>query len=324
MKPISSDNRTSHKKTIIHSIIVLLLLLCAYFAYTLGSMFSPARITEDVFVEIPEGYSVSQTAILLEERNVIRSATGMKIMNRIDQLSVKSGVYKFDEGLHSLPEVRQRLHTADYGDVFVIVTIPEGSNRQEIADIIERSDLEVTATEFLSLSSGMEGYLFPDTYFFLPNATAQEIVDELTETFNEKTEDINTSQRSFDDIVTMASIVEKESGSDPVEMATVAGILWKRIDKGMPLQVDAPFLFTQGKTSAQLTTSDLRADGPYNTYTRRGLTPTPIGNPGLQALEATVNPIESVYFFYLHDNNGGIHYGVTHDDHVRNKNTYLR
>lgn len=304
------------------------MVLAAVFAYLVGIAFSPVYVAEDTLVEIQEGYSVSEAASVLEEQNVIHSARALKVLNRLNPLSVKSGVYKFSEGRHHLQEVRTRLDRADYGDVFVTITIPEGSNRKEIAAILKRSELAVDTSEFLSLTTNFEGYLFPDTYHFLPTVTVEEIVEELTETFAMRTEDLKReiaqSPRSLDDIITMASIVEKESGSDPVEMATVAGILWKRIDQGIPLQVDAPFLFSLGKTSAQLTTADLQTDSPYNTYTNRGLPPTPIGNPGMKALTATLNPIDTVYFFYLHDTNGGIHYGVTHDDHVKNKNNYLR
>jgi UPF0755 protein len=323
-----NNTKLSYKKTIINSVIVFLLLLAAFCVYRVGSMFSPLIISESVVVEIPEGYSISQAATLLEQNTIIRSAAAVKIMNRVQPLSVKSGLYEFTEGSHSLQEVRMRLHNADYGDIYISLTIPEGSSRNEIVQIINRSELDIDTDEFLSLTQGREGYLFPDTYSVLPGTTAAELVEQFDETFALRTKDIRqqgvTPQRSFEDIIIMASLIEKEAGSDPVEMATIAGILWKRIDIGMPLQVDAPFLFTAGKTSAQLTTADLRTDGPYNTYTNRGLTPTPIGNPGIQAINAATNPLDSVYFFYLHDTNGGIHYGVTHRDHVNNKNTYLR
>ena len=104
----------------------------------------------------------------------------------------------------------------------------------------------------------------------------------------------------------------------------ISGILWKRIKEKMPLQIDAPFLYERGKGSAQLSRADLTEDSLYNTYTRTGLTPTPIGNPGYDSLYAAAHPISSEYYFYLHGSDGRIHYGKTYSEHLKNKRIYLR
>ncbi|MDQ5953030.1 MAG: hypothetical protein QG551_258, partial [Patescibacteria group bacterium] len=105
---------------------------------------------------------------------------------------------------------------------------------------------------------------------------------------------------------------------------TISGILWKRIDKGMRLQVDATLKYITGKPSSRLTLKDLGEDHPYNTYTNDGLPPGPIGSPSLKAIKSALYPIPSPYFFYLHDNSGGVHYAVNFDQHKQNKNNYLR
>jgi UPF0755 protein len=279
-------------------------------------------------ITIPEGYSLEQTAQELHEQNIIISPNLFLLYARINPFVVKAGTYQFNQGNYSLTEVTHRLAQADYGDIYLRLTIPEGSSRSEIAEILKASELDINPDEFLQQSAGLEGYLFPETYFFLPDDTVDVVIDTMTNTFDktidELQEGINQSGRSLEDLVIMASIIEKEATSDPAEQKIVSGILWKRIDENMLLQVDAPFLFTEGKTSAQLSLTDLRQDGPYNTYTRLGLTPTAIGNPGASALEAAIYPTDSLYYFYLHDRNGIIRYGVTHDDHVRNKQRYLR
>ena len=104
----------------------------------------------------------------------------------------------------------------------------------------------------------------------------------------------------------------------------ISGILWKRLDEGMPLQIDCTFQYVNGKNTFQLSLDDLKIDSPYNTYKYRGLTPTPISNPGLDSLRAAVTPIESKYYYFLSDKEGVMHYGITHDQHVANKNKYLR
>ena len=306
---------------------ILLLVVLVVVLYSILQTFSSVSISEERIITIPEGYTVSETISLLDESGLIRSPLGFRLSSYLDPLVVKSGSYHFEPGAHRLWDIRERLATADYGDVYVSITIPEGSTIQDISDILANSDLDIDTDTFLRKTQGKEGYLFPDTYFFLPGDDEYDVIEKLEETFEDNIQELEQelgTQVAREDIVTMASIIEKEAGRSLEEMRMVSGILWKRIEVGMPLQVDAPFLFTLGKTSAQLTLEDLRTDGPYNTYTNLGLPPTPIVNPGLDALTAAMDPLESLYFFYLHDTNGNIHYGVTHDDHVRNKNRYLR
>ena len=121
----------------------------------------------------------------------------------------------------------------------------------------------------------------------------------------------------------MASILEEEARSFE-DKQIVAGILWKRLDNDMALQVDAPFVYLLGKGSADLTLDDLKTDSPYNTYLYRGLTPTPISNPGLESLRAAVEPIASEHLFYLSDADGVMHYAEDFEQHKRNKELYLR
>lgn len=121
----------------------------------------------------------------------------------------------------------------------------------------------------------------------------------------------------------MASIVEEE-GKSAKDRAIISGILWKRLSKGMPLQVDAPFRYSVGKDSYTLTSEDLKVDGPYNTYTRKGLPPTPITNPGLEAILAAVRPVTTPYYFFLSEKDGTTHYAVNYDSHLQNKQIYLK
>jgi UPF0755 protein len=105
---------------------------------------------------------------------------------------------------------------------------------------------------------------------------------------------------------------------------TIAGILWKRLDEGMPLQVDAVFPYIFGDRPYDLTNGDLLTDSLYNTYKYAGLPPGPITNPGVVAIRAAVTPIETPYWFYLSDADGNMHYAVTHDEHLQNREKYLR
>lgn len=304
--------------------IVVLIVISIF----LLNFFSGIRLSEEKRITIPQGFSATRTAELLKTEGVIRSPLGFRFFYRSSSLSVKAGTYLFEEGTHKLSDVVQRLHSGDYGDVFIQITLREGISIKEMADIFEASSLTSFDKNIFLASVGNEGYFFPDTYLLLPETETEELINILTSAFDKKIEPllpmIESSSRSLSDFVTMASLIEKEAGSNLREKKIVAGILWKRLDRGMLLQVDAPFVYYQGKGSHQLSIADLQTDHPYNTYTRIGLPPTPIGNPGLSALEAAILPESSPYFYYLHDTIGNIHYGVTHDDHVRNKQRYLR
>jgi UPF0755 protein len=125
------------------------------------------------------------------------------------------------------------------------------------------------------------------------------------------------------DTLIMASIIEKEVQT-PEDMKRVAGILFNRMKIGMPLQVDSTLTYINQKTSATLTSADLKTDSPYNTYTRKGLPPTPICNPGINAILAVLNPTPSKDFYFLTTKDNTVIYAQTHDQHVANKQKYLR
>ncbi len=122
----------------------------------------------------------------------------------------------------------------------------------------------------------------------------------------------------------MASIIQAEAHAGYEEKQIISGILWNRLSKGMRLQVDATLKYYTGRGSADLTISDLSDDHPYNTYTRGGLPPTPIGNPGIDAIRAALHPKASEYLFYLHDSDGKIRYASTFEEHKKNISAYLK
>jgi UPF0755 protein len=168
--------------------------------------------------------------------------------------------------------------------------------------------------------------LFPDTYFFLPNATENTVIEAMRQDFDRHeitiAKEVAAFGRPLSDAVIMASIVEREA-SNPDDRRTIAGVLWNRIDRGMPLQTDVTFIYTLGKTDSQITMSDLQSDSLYNTYKHKGLPPTPIGSPSLDSLLSTVTPIKSNYLFYLADGQGVTHYCATFACQLQNERVYL-
>jgi len=185
------------------------------------------------------------------------------------------------------------------------ITLREGVTNQEIVDILNSKLKSFHKELFLNKAKDKQGYLFPDTYFFYPLTTTDEIFNTLSDNFIRRTKilnsEINQSGKKLSDIVTMASIVEKEShGKDDAQL--ISGVLWHRIRVGMPLQVDVD----------------------KSTYTAVGLPSHPISNPGLFSIEASLRPIDSSYLYYLHDKNGVVHFAVTFAEHKKNINRYLK
>jgi UPF0755 protein len=289
---------------------------------------APSDFPSKKIVTIKSGQYLSQVADNLEKANLIKSPFVLKVF--VIMLSghrqVQAGDYLFKEPQSSL-RIAYRLVKGLQELPKIKVTLFEGMTVKQMSVTLKKSIPDFDAETFLVLAKPYEGYLFPDTYFFYENVSPENVVAQLRDTFKQKIKTellaIQAYGKPLEDVIKMASIVEKEANGME-DRRIIAGILWKRIKIGMALQVDPPFYYDLNKDSASLTIKDLSTDTPYNTYTNKGLTPTPIGNPGLEAIEATVTPIETKYLFYLSDKKGIMHYAVDHDGHVANKNKYLR
>ncbi len=289
---------------------------------------APASFPAPYRLTIEEGQTLFSISRELKRDNVIRSSRLFEIWMIAlgTERTVSEGEYYFAKPLSSF-EIALRISGRQFGIERKKVTFPEGFTAKQMADRLAATFPGFDTTLFMTLAKGSEGYLFPDTYTFFPSVTPDVVVAILKRNFAEQLvpleQRIVTSGRKRADIITMASIIEKEADSAD-EMPIIAGILWKRFDKGMPLQVDAPFLYTLGKSSSELTRKDLTSNSPYNTYRNKGLPPTPISNPGIDAITAAISPTDSPYWYYLHDSDGVIHYASTYTEHKKNIARYLR
>lgn len=324
------DSLYSNKKNYFRrSAIVLLAVLALFVSISLMRYFllAPSTFPTPYQMTIERGQTLFSISKELSDDGAIRSRRifEMLMLSLGNDKSISHGEYYFDHPV-SVVEVAMRITGRDFGVERTRVTFPEGFTNKQIAARLENELHAFDTAKFLELSDKSEGYLFPDTYIFFPWTTPDIAFNTLRNTFDSKIEplkkDIASSKRSFSDIVIMASLIEKEAnGEDDREV--IAGILWKRIDKGIPLQVDAPFLYILGKESKELTKGDLAIDSPFNTYRNKGLTPSPIGNPGLASIKAALNPKESPYLYYLHDKDGNIYYARTYQEHLQNIKKHL-
>lgn len=220
---------------------------------------------------------------------------------------------------------------------------------------INRSEYPVLST--IPTKESLEGFLFPDTYSIFEEATPKEIIEKLLATFQKKInsispdstkqiyeipnyEELTVNEKpdmSLYQIITLASIVEKETGIDLSKLGsnqqdrlleerrTVAGIFLNRLLVGKALESDATVNYATGKQNASSEYKDLENNSPYNTYKFNGLPPGPICNPSLMSIEAVMNPIETDYFYFLHKQpSGEVVYSKTFEEHVNNKFKYLK
>ncbi len=181
---------------------------------------------------------------------------------------------------------------------------------------------------------GLEGYLFPDTYRIYASSSVTEVIEKMLANFDKKLtpkmrKDIEAQGRTIYDIVTLASLVEKEAPlnnqtGDNRDARIVAGIFLNRLSVGQALQSDATLSYIYNDNKAAHSGAELDIDSPYNTYKYRGLPPGPICNPGILAIEAAIYPIDTDYSYFLTTKDGDIVYAKTYDEHLRNKYKYLK
>lgn len=253
------------------------------------------------------------------------------------QYALKSGEYQ----LSPLMSIRDIADTIAFGGTNeVLVTIPPGFNLKQAEDrlvgagLTQKNELvnykfSDTPPPLLSdkpKASSLEGYLFPDTYRFFKDSELSDVVSKMISNLDNKlTPDlklaIKNSSHSTYEILTMASLIEKEVISD-ADREIVSGILWKRLETGVPLQVDATLVYITG--NQEIFQSDKKINSNYNTYFYRGLPVGPIASPGLSAIKAAIFPKASSYWYYLSARDGRTIFSVTLAEHNRNKLLYLK
>ncbi len=285
---------------------------------------APLSFKETTIV-IAKGDSVKLVAQKLKQERIIQSQvlfTNIVILFNLDS-KIVAGEYVFKKP-HTVFDVLKRISRGDYGIEVKKITLIEGLTVTEMADLFSKEFYNIKKEEFIEKALPYEGYLFPDTYYFIENVASEEIISKMRTTFDEKIaehEEILDSKKDLKDIVIMASIIEKEATHD--SMQDVSDILWHRIDISMPLQVDASFVYERNKHTFELSLEDLKTDSPYNTYVRYGLTPTPISNPGIAAIKAAAFPQPTKNLYFLTGYDGEMYYAKTLKEHNANKQKYL-
>ncbi len=289
---------------------------------------APADFPVDEVVAVPAGSTVQDIAKLMKANNFIKSELFFFAYFKFFQepVSLKASDYSFTKPL-KVDELIAVLAVGDYSMDLIKFTHIEGERVESVAKAASAVLPDFDENKFLDMAKSHEGKLFPETYFIPSNFSEEQLLELLLKTFQEKTESyeeqISAHDLSLDEIIILASILEREANTKESKQM-VAGILDNRLSIGMPLQVDASIEYVLDKPLSELTPEDLKIESPYNTYLNTGLPPTPIGNPGLEAIEAIISPTVSDYLFYITGNDGNFYYAKNFDEHRLNIARYLR
>lgn len=293
--------------------------------------------SDQVFI-VKEGSSLKEVAADLEKTGLITNKTLFVLWTRVKGYGkdIRAGEYSLSPGMAPV----QMIEILRKGLVILHpVTIPEGFTRDQIADALaakglagKRRFLELTQDKALLRQYGIsgpsfEGYLFPDTYHFSRGTPALAILDTMVKRFKQVVAPLmEVSQGTgmkFEEVVILASIVEKETGR-PEERPLIASVFLNRLRLGMRLESDPTVIYGMENFDGDLKKKDLADKTPYNTYVIHGLTPGPIANPGLESIKAVMNPARTDYLYFVSKNDGSHHFSKTLAEHNRAVEMYQK
>jgi len=334
------------KKTIIFLLIGISLLSGIFYFYFETYYGKTDRMREGLF-EVREGEGVWMIANNLEKEDLIAGKTFFFLYLKFHNKKIYPGKYHLS-GQMAIPEIALCLTKKE--EIIpeeVVLTFPEGWNLEKISQRIQKSGLKNSADfsvlaqnpayfkekygyAFLSelpQEATLEGFLFPDTYFFAPDSGSEEIIKKMLDNFDQKVDEsarkeIIRQKKSLYEVITLASILEMEVKTKE-DWELVSGIFWNRIKIGQPLQSCATLAYVLGVNKKQYTWEDTQTVSPYNTYLNQGWPPGPIGNPGSATLKAAIFPKDSDFNYFLNDpQTGRTIFSRTLEEHNQNKTKY--
>ena len=322
------------KKIIVILLIVAIVAgLCAY-----RYMMAPVALEGETVVTVEEASTTDDIGALLKEKGVIRSELGFKMQVKKDNAGadLKPGTYHF-KCENSLKDVVAALVSGP-AISGVKVTIPEGYNQQQIIDTLVEAGV-CSEAEFLDAAANgdygygylpapgdslrLQGFLFPETYYFAETDSAETVIAAMLAEFDknytaEMHQYLKDTGRTTVQWLTMASIVEKEAVVAE-DRPIIAGVFYNRLEQGMALQSCATIQYALGEVKPVLSIADTQIDSPYNTYTHTGLPPGPIASPGVESMQAALYPADTEYLYFVAKPNGAHIFSATYEEHMKAK-----
>lgn len=307
-------------------IILLVFIIAAIYPLYLSA---PTGLSDEKtrFV-VPMDTKQEDIIAMLKANNFIRNEQMFNFLAGIIRFpgQIEPGAYQLSHR-QTLWQIADTLLNHPYQKWIILVP---GLRREQTAEKLgKKFNWNQTKTQEF-LSNIQEGYLFPDTYLLNVDYTGKQFAQRLISNFNEKfsaqmQKDLLAQNERTDTAIKVASLIERESGSDG-DKALIAGIIWNRLNTNMPLQIDATIQYIIGTPSdwwPRVDPKNLKIDSLYNTYLNKGLPPGPIASPSLTSIKAAVYPADTDCLFYLHDHGKNIHCSKTYAEHLENIDKYL-
>ncbi|MEK9629867.1 MAG: endolytic transglycosylase MltG [Nitrospinota bacterium] len=287
--------------------------------------------TQPQVFEVKSGMSLKRVAQELSRQKLIRSASAFQAVALIQDKQKQIMVGEYHVSPSMLPvEILERITSGK--TVLHPVTIPEGYRITEIADLLEErglanKDLFLHQTKNMKLLEGvptdsLEGYLFPETYHFGKFTSEATIVKKMVDTFKQRALKKEYLKRaaelgfSYHEIITLASLIEKETGKDS-ERKQISSVFHNRLKKNMRLQTDPTVIYAIANFDGNIRKKDLKIDSPYNTYRYKGLPPGPIASPGLKSIIAALYPVNTSNLYFVSRQDGSHQFSTTLNEHNR-------
>lgn len=338
---LSKNKKNARIMIIIGSLVafvcIFLALVAFYLQNTIISPNSDDNSTVNFIIESGQGGGVISKN--LKKAGLIRDPYVFILYINFENLgdNLQAGEYVIPKNLN-MPELVEIITSGNIKEEKV--TIPEGWTIEKIAERLAANNI-TTSLDFIAATKkdydydilkdkpagiDLEGYLYPDTYFFSEEETAESVVRKMIENLDKKLTDEHIQKAkakgyNIHELLTIASIVEREV-ADAKDRRIVVGVFQNRLDINMALESCATIQYITGENKSQFTYTETRISDPYNTYINKGLPPGPVGAPSIEAIEAVLNPIESDYLYFL-SANGETYYSKNLDEHNRKKALYL-
>jgi UPF0755 protein len=334
----------STKKYLIAFFLLAIILAGGFFYFRSKIYYSHGNYDKNIIFEIKKGEGNAEISANLKDKGIISGKVYFWIYLKSHRLlnKIYPGEYLLN-GKMTIPEVAVIITNSKKSYEKVLFT--EGMTAKQMSEELNNHGFDGGA--FLTLINNpsediisqfaffsdhpkgatLEGYLFPDTYYFSKEATPEGILKKILNNTEAKITDdlrneIKSQGKTIFEILTLASIIEKEVDNDS-DRAVVSGIFWNRLDIGQPLQSDATLTYILGDKNSQHTFEQTKIDSPYNSYLNKGLPPGPISNPGISSISAAVYPKKTNYNYFLSDpNTGKTIFSETYEEHVANKAKY--
>ncbi|MDD2542675.1 MAG: endolytic transglycosylase MltG [Desulfuromonadaceae bacterium] len=309
--------------------------LCWYLACL---FVSPGQGSVVCNISFPPGSGIRKLASELKTGGVIRSSWQFILMTRLrgNAHRLKAGEYRFNDGM--TPETIMNKIVSGAVD-YRKFTLPEGYSMYQAAELLDQqgyfnkdSFLEKCRDKTLLMRLGLKGvsvagYLFPATYNIPWGGSEEQLLEQMVGRFDKVyaaiPEGVVARQFSRHEIITLASIIEKEAVS-PEEKPLISSVFYNRLQLGMPLQSDPTAVYGVRAFTGKVTKADIQLPSPYNTYLNKGLPPGPIGNPGRDAISAAMNPAKTDYLYFVARQDGTHQFSRNLEEHNRAVVRYLR